>query len=221
MTNELTGEFLRLWPILIMRRHFPKHEESRGDLLRLVEEYMAMKPETRIATENRNLYESEYGIIPKYRDQNTGLKNLTDFFVDSFREISTAANAAVWRDRGLDTQNFSVQITGSWFINYLDGGNVEPHVHGNSSWSCAYYLQLGDTKNARDGGTYLQSPLKEKSSDLGDLYIEKSRFDVAATEGFALFFPSFLSHGSYPYGGTDPRIIFSANAKVVDVSAAE
>ena len=113
MTNEPTGEILRLWPILIMRRRFPKHEACKQDLLRLVEEYMAANPQTRIATENRNLYESDYGIIPKYYDQNAGLKNLTDFFVESFREISTAANAAAWRDKGLDTQNFAVQITGS------------------------------------------------------------------------------------------------------------
>jgi len=214
VTNQQSSEFLQLWPILIMRRRFPKHEESKGDLLRLVEEYMAVNPESRNASENRNLYESDYGIIPKYYDQNIGLKNLTDYFVESFREISTAANAVAWRDKGLDTKNFAVQITGSWFINYLDGGNVEPHVHGNS-WSCAYYLQLGDTKNTKDGGTYLLSPLKEKSHDLGDLYIEQSRFDVGAEEGFTLFFPSFLKHGSYPYRGADPRIIFSANAKVV------
>jgi len=215
VTNEPTSEFLQLWPILIMRRRFPKHEESKGDLLRFVEEYMAANPKSRIASENRNLYESEYGIIPKYYDQNIGLKNLTDFFVESFREISTAANVTAWHDKGLDTDKFAVQITASWFINYLDGGNVEPHVHGNSSWSCSYYLQLGDTKDAKDGGTYLLSPLKQKSHDLGDLYIENTRFDTRAEEGFTLFFPSFLLHGSYPHRGADPRIIFSCNAEVV------
>ena len=60
---------------------------------------------------------------------------------------------------------------------------MEPNVHGNSSWSCAYYLQLGDTINAKDGGTCLLSPLKENSHDLGDLYMEHSRFDVGAEEG--------------------------------------
>ena len=74
---------------------------------------------------------------------------------------------------------------------------------------------MGNTQETKDGGTYLLSPLTEKSNDLGDLYVENKRFDVRAEEGYALFFPSFLNHGSYPYKGAEQRIIFSSNAKVV------
>jgi hypothetical protein len=207
--------FTELWPTLIMRRKFPAHEAHKQGLLDFVNDYMERTPESRKASENRNLYESQYGVIPQFYDKVPGVKALADFFVESFIQISSKANSTQWQSRGLDTSKFAIEITGSWFINYLDRGDVGPHIHRNCSWSCAYYLQIGETSAAREGGTYFISPFnKSDSDDWGSIYMAEASRSFQAEEGYAVFFPSFLVHGSHPYDGPLNRIIFSANARI-------
>jgi hypothetical protein len=167
--------FTELWPTLIMRRKFPAHEAHKQGLLDFVNDYMERTPESRKASENRNLYESQYGVIPQFYDKVPGVKALADFFVESFIQISSKANSTQWQSRGLDTSKFAIEITGSWFINYLDRGDVGPHIHRNCSWSCAYYLQIGETSAAREGGTYFISPFnKSDSDDWGSIYMAEA-----------------------------------------------
>lgn len=210
-------EIFELWPTLILRRRFPGHEDHRAGLLAFVDRYMTDNPESRRAAENRGVFESDYGIIPKFYGQVPGIAALTDFFVESFAEISSRANADQWKRRNLDPSRFSVQVTGSWFIHFLDGGNVDPHIHRNCSWSCVYYLRIGETQGPRDGGTFFISPFnKSDSDDWGSIYMAEASRSFPAEEGWAMFFPSFLVHGSHPYRGPQSRVIFSANAKVVE-----
>jgi hypothetical protein len=49
------------------------------------------------------------------------------------------------------------------------------------------------------------------------MYLEGSQWSCRAEEGYALFFPPLLSHGSFPYTGKTSRIIFSANAQLISV----
>ena len=83
--------FTELWPTLIMRQKFPAHEEHKQGLLAFIKDYMDENPASRQAFENRNLYESEYGIIPQFYDKIPGIKALADFFVESFVQISSKA----------------------------------------------------------------------------------------------------------------------------------
>jgi hypothetical protein len=78
-------------------------------------------------------------------------------------------------------------MTGSWFINYLDGGYVKPHTHGNCAWSGVYYLQMGGVQDREDGGTYFISPDQPKdtdkpedSDDVGCMYSEQSQWSCRA-----------------------------------------
>lgn len=211
----MVENLLQLWPTLILERDFPGHQEHKADLIGLVDQYMAEHHKSRTAPENRGLFESDYGIIPKFYDSHPGIRALADFLVESFIEVSTAANADQWERRHIDTSKFSIEITGSWFINYLGEGIVEPHIHRNCSWSCVYYLRIGETTGPRDGGTFFISPFnKSDSDDWGSIYMAEASRSFRAVEGRALFFPSFLVHGSHPYRGPASRIIFSANARV-------
>jgi hypothetical protein len=66
-----------------------------------------------------------------------------------------------------------------------------------------------------DGATYFICPgNKSDSSDSGAAYAGEASRYFSAKEGYALFFPSHLVHGSFPYKGDAPRIIFSANARL-------
>jgi hypothetical protein len=213
--NAMDEELIQLWPTLILKRRFPGHDEHKASLVDFVDGYMAANPASRTAPENRDLFESDYGIIPKYYDSVPAIRALADFFVESFIRISSAANAEEWQRRQLDRSRFHIEITGSWFINYHTSGNVDPHVHRNCSWSCVYYLQVAETKGARDGGTFFISPFnKSDSDDWGSIYMAEASRSFQAAEGQALFFPSFLVHGSHPYQGRSSRIIFSSNARI-------
>ena len=211
MTDD---KLFQLWPTTILRKRFPDHARIKPELLRFIKAYMEGDPEGRKANENRNLYESRYDILKRYAEESPALKALGGFLGRSFAEVGTAANMAFWKREGVRPEELSVEITASWFINYLSHGNVNPHLHGNCSWSCVYYLQMGEALDEMDGATYFISPAnKSDGSDLGAAYAGEASRYFLAKEGYALFFPAHLVHGSFPYRGEAPRIIFSANAR--------
>ena len=106
-------------------------------------------------------------------------------------------------------------ITDAWFIHYEKGGFVAPHAHGDCSWCCVYYVQLGDDASKKNGGTYFQKPYPARSTfDFGAFYNRETSIDMFPEEGKMLVWPSHLMHGSYPYEGKNDRIIISANAKI-------
>ena len=46
---------------------------------------------------------------------------------------------------------FNIKLIDSWFIRYNQGGMVYPHNHGNFSWSCVYYAQIGKETKKMNG----------------------------------------------------------------------
>ncbi len=208
-------QILRLWPTTLMRRRFPDHETVKPALLSFVKTYMAEHPGGRRANENRGLYESGYDILGRFAQSDPAIGALNDFLRKAFFDVGLAANGNAWKHGGIDVDQASANITASWFIDYRTEGNVHPHLHGNGSWSCVYYLQMAPSDDPMNGATYFICPTnKSDSDDAGAAYCrEASRF-FTATEGYALFFPSYLIHGSLPYRGEHSRIIFSANARI-------
>ncbi len=205
----------KIWPTVVLRKKFPDHDSAKPGLLKFVREYMEKDLEGRKANENRGLYESRDDIFKTHFDSDGSIRSLANFLAQSIAEVAAEANMKLWQREAVEVKNLSVNITASWFINYLAGGNVEPHLHGNCSWACAYYLQMGPTENPQDGATYLINPTnKSDSADLGSRYAREACRFFHAVEGYALFFPSHLVHGSFPYSGDQPRIIFSCNGKL-------
>ncbi len=206
---------LKIWPTMILRKRFPDHDSVKPKLLKFVREYMEKDPEGRKGNENRGLYESRDDVFKTFIDKDSSIKSLANFLAQSIAEVSAAANIKLWKREGIDLAQLSVNITASWFINYLTGGNVDPHLHANCSWSCVYYLQMGPIKDPKDGATFLICPNnKSDSNDIGASYAREACRFFQAVEGYALFFPSNLVHGSFPYSGGEQRIIFSANGRL-------
>ncbi len=206
---------LKIWPTIILRKRFPDHDNVKPNLLKFVHEYMEEYPAGRRANENRDLYESRDDIFKSFIEKDSSIRSLANFLAQSIAEVSAAANAKPWKREGIDLAQLSVNITAAWFINYLNRGNVDPHLHANCSWSCVYYLLMGPTKDPKDGATYLICPNnKSDSNDLGASYAREACRFFQAVEGYALFFPSNLVHGSFPYSGDEQRIVFSANGRL-------
>jgi uncharacterized protein (TIGR02466 family) len=215
MTNAAPDDLkiFKLWPTPILRKRFPDHEALKPQLVDFTKRYREEHSQGRKANENTGLYESHYDIFRKYADQEPAIAALASFLTQSFAEITGAVNRDAWKNEGVDISKISVNITASWFINYLERGNVDPHLHGNCSWSCVYYLQMPPAAHDKDGATYFISPTnKSGSEDFGAYYTREASRYFTAVEGFALFFPAHIVHGSFPSTGNDPRVIFSANA---------
>ena len=109
-------------------------------------------------------------------------------------------------------KKYNVTVKQSWFIIYDSGGFVTPHIHGDCSWSCVYYVEAGKDSNEKNGSTYLQPPnVARLHSGIGS---ESFGFDVLRfkpDEGKLVVWPSHIVHGSLPYTGSEKRVIISAN----------
>lgn len=199
----------KVWPTLIGEFFYTDHEKIKKDLLIYFDDYMKNNPSNK-SGENYKLYESQYNLHLKNND---AFKKLIKFISDSFLAMSNEANEM--EVKKLKNPSFQVSIIDSWFINYQKGGQVLPHAHGNCSWCCVYYVQIGKDANSTNGATYFQRPTPLRTqNDFGSLYNKSLILSAKPQEGKLIIWPNYLMHGSYPYAGEKNRIIVSANALV-------
>jgi len=202
----------KVWPIHIGEFYNPDHEEIKSDLIAYFKEYIKNKPGGRKASENYNLFESEYNLHSQSNP--TFNKLLKEFIVKGFLTMAKEVNKHLLE---VNDKDISVSIVHSWFIQYEKGGFVLPHTHisRNCSWSCVYYLQLGKDATKNNGATYFQKTTPSRlNTDYGSIYDKSDYTKFTPMEGKMLIWPSHISHGSLPYEGTDNKIIISANARM-------
>ena len=204
-----------LWPTLFGEFHNENHQNIKNELINFFEDYKKKNPSGRkkgsLGTENYNLYESKYDL---HMQKNPVYDKLfSDFIMRGFFTMSNEANKSLLNN--FSDKEIGVSITGSWFIHYEQGGFVLPHNHGECSWCCVYYVQVGKDATTGNGGTYFQKPTPNRTTlDFGSYYNRFNVHDFNPEEGKMLIWPSYVVHGSYPYKGDQDRIIISANANV-------
>ena len=136
-----------------------------------------------------------------------------NFMVKSFFETAKEANKEYLNLA--EKSELGVTFTDSWFIHYEKGGFVVPHSHGQCSWCCVYYLQIGKGSSKTNGGTYFQKPTQSRGTlDFGSYYNKFLHTNFEPVEGKMYVWPNHIMHGSYPYDGDEDRIIISANAQI-------
>ena len=97
----------------------------------------------------------------------------------------------------IDDSKYITEIVNSWFIVYENSGFVAPHLHGNCSWSCVYYVQLGDSTGIGNGSTYLQKKsFNRLKHDVGSTYLQFELQHFLPEEGKLIVWPSHIVHGS-------------------------
>ena len=203
--------FTYLWPTLFGSFYNPNHFEIKDELIKYIEEYKKNNPAGRKSGENFKLYESNYDL---HLQKNEALSKLfKNFMVKSFFETAKEANKEYLNLA--EKSELAVTFTDSWFIHYEKGGFVVPHSHGQCSWCCVYYLQIGKGSSKINGGTYFQKPTQSRgTSDFGSYYNKFLHTNFEPVEGKMYIWPNHIMHGSYPYDGDEDRIIISANAQI-------
>jgi uncharacterized protein (TIGR02466 family) len=205
------NHFTHLWPTLFGSFYNPDHHKIKDELINYIKEYKKNNPLGRKSGENFKLYESNYDL---HFQKNIALESLfKNFMVKSFYETAKEANKE-YLDLN-EKPELGVTFTDSWFIHYEKGGFVVPHTHGQCSWCCVYYVQIGEDSSKKNGGTYFQKPVQSRGTlDFGSYYNKFLHADFQPEEGKMYIWPNHIMHGSYPYDGNKDRIIISANAQV-------
>ena len=205
------NSFKYLWPTLFGSFHNPDHSNIKNQLIKYFEEYKKKNPVGRRSGENYKLYESNYDL---HLQKSEVIDNLfKNFVARSFLATAKEANKEYLHLVG--NSELGVTFIDSWFIHYEKGGFVTPHSHGQCSWCCVYYVQIGKDASKRNGGTYFQKPVPSRVTlDFGSYYNNFLNADSQPDEGKMYIWPSHLMHGSYPYDGAEDRIIISANVLV-------
>ena len=208
----------KLWPLLIGDFYNYDHPLIKEELINFFLNYEKKLPKgnAQLADKdhvgNYNLYQSNYDL---HNENNAILKNLLHFIAESVLTVSKKANEKLVANLNNKDQKYNVNIKESWFIKYKEGGIVYPHHHDGSSWSCVYYVQIGEDASKKNGSTYFMRPYNSTSkTDFGSKYLREDNKIFTAKEGRLLIWPSFLYHGSQPYSGRKDRIIISANLTV-------
>ena len=84
------------------------------------------------------------------------------------------------------------------------------HVHGNSHWSCAYYVT--ETYTAP---LYFIDPRVRINMDVSHFFLKNKYFNTLGSEksmpGEVIFFPSWLEHAVAKNSTDNPRISISCN----------
>ena len=205
------NNFKYLQPTLFGSFYNPDHSSIKEKLISYFEEYKKNNPNGRRSGENYKLYESNYNL---HLQKNETIDNLfKNFVAKSFLETAKEANKD-YLDLVGDSK-LAVTFTDAWFIHYEKGGFVIPHAHGQCSWCCVYYVQIGKDATKTNGGTYFQKPTPARGIlDFGSYYNKFLNVEADPGEGKMYIWPSHIMHGSYPYEGSEDRIIISANVKV-------
>ena len=122
------------------------------------------------------------------------------------------------KNLGWDMENYYLGFNELWSIINKKGDFNNPHRHGNSILSLAYYA-----KSPKNGGDIYfvdprvagipRKPLlnKEKNQELLGKTHNIDKLVFPPKEGMLLLFPGWLEHGVFPSKSDEDRIVISAN----------
>ena len=204
------------WPVIIGQYKNPEHNLIKDELINFFRDYEKKNPKgnqqlhDKNYTGNHNLYQSNYNL---HTEKNEALYKVLKFIALSILETVKMVNSSSIKELETKKPELDVKLIESWFIRYNQGGMVYPHNHGNFSWSCVYYAQVGEEAKKMNGSTYFMRPYHAHCPpDFGGSYLKNEHLTINAEEGKLVVFPGYLYHGSHPFSGESDRIIISLNS---------
>jgi uncharacterized protein (TIGR02466 family) len=129
-----------------------------------------------------------------------------DFF--EIKDFLFECTESITKDIYEDDIKFS--MVGTWANVNRKGAYNETHLHGNSHWSCVYYVT-----ETYEASIYFIDP-RVRAGMFTTIHSKKNKYSnilerIKCEPGQALFFPSWLEHGVKQNLTDNPRISISCN----------
>ena len=168
MNTGGTEKIHNVWPMYVGEFFNHEHILIKDELINFFKEYEKKFPEghdehlsDKNYIANYNLYESKYNLLAE-NENNRILKEVFKFIAKSILTMSKKTNKKELENLKNNDPKFNVNINESWFIRYNKGGFILPHAHGNCSWCCVYYVQIGKDASKKNGSTFFFKTLFNK-----------------------------------------------------------
>jgi len=133
-----------------------------------------------------------------------------------FIDVSGVLSACALRE---PTRNIDAQFELTAWANLLrNGAYTAPHEHQGASWSCVYYVSIGepDESAALSGKiSFLDPRSNARIHGLDDALYRP--ITLTPKPGMLLAFPGWLTHMVHPFVGEGERISIACNVQVVSI----
>ena len=107
-----------------------------------------------------------------------------------------------------------------WANVLYSGGYNTPHIHADSMWSGAYYVDTGEPEGDDPNNGIIEFMDPRPAIDMvkvpGTPFT--GRYRVAPQAGDLVMFPSWLYHFVNPYTGRTPRISIAFNIRIINTN---
>lgn len=156
------NSIFNLWPTFVGEFHNPDHDKIKNGLIEFFNEYKKNDKEGERSSrgENYKLYESSHNL---HTSENIYFKSLIQFISQAVLKISNHANRSRIEQFKIKNEEQDIICKSAWFIDYeLELGFVLPHTHMDCSWSCVYYVQIGQNADNKNGSTYFFDPARNR-----------------------------------------------------------
>ena len=136
--------------------------------------------------------------------------------------ITWAVRKMIEASTGAGTFKGTLSLS-AWTAICRAGAYHAPHIHPDSAWSGAYYVDAGASRPDTPLGGVLEFLDPRSGAEAvtapGDPYGEP--FRVRPESGLLVVFPSWLYHWVHPYAGQTPRIAVSFNVMLTAAATAD
>lgn len=181
---------------------FFENKKLLSDLKKYIEQQEINGIESNCAPHlKKNLVESKFNL---FSNEEIAIVETKNFIAKSL--------AKVINEFHLETCEYKIKFTDSWFHVGKTNSLHETHIHANCSWCGIYYVEIGDEGS---GETSFRNPAYTTYLDAGSRWHDKSmEARIKAENGLLVLFPSYLQHYQAIYTGKKDRIVVAFNAQV-------
>ena len=181
---------------------FFKNEKLLSELKKYIYKQETNGIESNVATHRKkNLVESKFNL---FSSEETAVVETKNFIGTSLSKVINEFH--------LETCEYKITFTDSWFHVGETNSLHDIHTHGNCSWCGIYYVEIGDEGS---GQTAFRNPAYTNYLDLGSRWHDMTmETRIKAENGLLVLFPSYLSHYQSIYTGKKDRIVVAFNAQI-------